>query len=71
MESLGLEYLVLQITNFLILGGWLVMTLIALFGLRHSRLKGFEQALWALMIIAIPLLGALAFFIVRPGKGEL
>ncbi len=68
---LSVGHLITQIINFVILGGWLVLMLIALFRLRRSHLAGFEQALWALMIIAIPLLGALAFLIVRPGKDNL
>jgi len=57
-----LNYLVIQ----LLIGSWFLLGLIALFALRRSRLTGKNQFLWALMIVAVPVLGALAFFIVKP-----
>jgi len=68
MEILGINLglLITQLVSFLIIGGYPILSLIALFALRRNRLTGTNQAIWALLIIAIPLLGALAFFIVKP-----
>jgi hypothetical protein len=50
--------------------GWLLLSLLALFGLRGRNLDQTTQALWALLIVSVPILGALAFWIVRPGEGH-
>ena len=65
MEALGINwgFLIIQM---LIFGCWPFLSLIALFALRRKRLTGTNQALWALLMVAIPVLGALAFFIVKP-----
>ncbi len=47
---------------------WPVLSLVALFALRGRPLSTTAQALWAFMIIAIPVLGSLAFFIVMPSE---
>ena len=69
MEVLGINWGFL-IIQFLIFGGWILLSLIALFALRRAQLTGINQALWVLLIIAIPVLGALAFFIVRPSESN-
>jgi hypothetical protein len=67
MEMVGINwgYLIIQL---LIFGVYPVLSLAALLALRHSRVTGLVQVLWALLIVAIPVLGALAFFIVNPLK---
>ena len=67
IDTLGINWGLL-IIQFLIFGGWPLFSLIALFALRRSNLTGTNQVLWALLIIAIPVLGTLAFFIVRPSE---
>ena len=64
---IGINWGVL-IIQFLIFGGWLLLSLLALISLRRAQLTGLVQVLWALLIVAIPVLGALAFFIVRPSE---
>ena len=68
MESLGINLglLITQLVSFLVIGGYPILSLVALFSLRRNRLTGTNQAIWALLIIAIPFLGALAFFIAKP-----
>jgi hypothetical protein len=68
METLGINLglLITQLVSFLIIGGYPILSLVALFVLRRNRLTGTNQAIWALLIIAVPFLGALAFFIVKP-----
>lgn len=65
IDTLGINWGLL-IIQFLIFGGWPLFSLIALFALRRSNLTGTNQVLWALLIVAVPVLGALAFFVVRP-----
>ena len=56
-------YLIVQLFLF---GVYPVLGLMALFALRRSRVTGIVQVLWAWLIVAIPVFGALAFFIVKP-----
>ena len=67
MDTLGINWGIL-IINLLVIGGWPLFSIIALFGLRRRHLTGTSQALWAILVVAVPVLGALAFFIVRPGE---
>ncbi len=68
MIGLDMTVWALQIVNFLILAGWPVLAIVALMRLRHCRLDDTARVLWVIVILLIPLLGAVAFFIVRPGK---
>jgi fatty-acid desaturase len=45
---------------------WIVCAALALVGLRKYKLSDTARVLWALMIVAVPILGAVAFWIVRP-----
>ena len=45
-----------------------LLSLVALFALRRSHLTGINQVLWAFLIVAVPVLGALAFLIVDPAE---
>lgn len=68
MESLGInsEYLIVQLA---LCGIGPLLGLIALIALRRTaNLTGTGRILWALVIIAVPILGSLAFFMVMPGK---
>jgi len=67
---IGLDWTVwaLQIVNLLVLAGWLVLAIVALTCLRRCRLDDTARVLWVIVILLIPLLGALAFFVVRSGK---
>lgn len=70
MESLGINlgYLLVQLFNFGLVGGWLIAAILALIVLRRQDLPETARAIWAALILLVPLLGALAFLIVRPGK---
>ena len=57
-----------MIIEVLILGIYPLLSLTALFALRQSHLTGISQVLWAFLIVVVPLLGALAFFIVNPSE---
>ena len=59
----------IQIGNVVLLLLWLVLSLVALFGLRRRQtLSPGIQIGWALIILLIPIFGAIAFFIVVPAE---
>lgn len=45
---------------------WLGLSIAALFMLRKRRLGDTARALWAILIVLVPVLGAIAFWIVSP-----
>jgi uncharacterized membrane protein YhaH (DUF805 family) len=57
-----------MILEVLILVIYPLLSLVALFALRQSRLTGIPQVLWAFLIVVVPFLGPLAFFIVNPSE---
>ena len=57
-----------MILEALIFGIYPLLSLVALLALRQSRLTGIPQVLWAFLIVVVPFLGALAFFIVNPSE---
>ena len=57
-----------MIIELLILGIYPLLSLVALFALRQSHLTGIPRVLWAFLIVVVPLLGALAFFILNPSE---
>jgi hypothetical protein len=69
MELLGTNFGIL-IINLLLVGSWPLFSIFALLGLRRRPLTGTNQALWALLVVAVPVLGALAFFIMKPGEND-
>jgi len=66
--GLGLGYLLLQLLGWLIIIGWIVLTIICLLKLRKLELPATAKAIWAVFITVIPVLGAVAFLIVKPGE---
>jgi uncharacterized membrane protein YhaH (DUF805 family) len=66
MQELGINpgYLLIQcLIPFL----WITLSVFALLRLRTRTLPEVARAVWAALILIIPVLGALAFFIVQPG----
>jgi len=61
-------YVFVTLLNVLLIVGWIVLSVLALVQLRRVRLPETARALWAGMIVVIPLGGAVAFWIVRPGE---
>ncbi len=49
---------------------WLLLSLLALIQLRQRSLPETAQAIWAVFIVVVPFLGALAFLIVQPGSPQ-
>ena len=59
------EYLIICF-NLLIVIAWPGLALLAMLSMRGRALAGTAQALWVLIIVAVPFLGALAYVILRP-----
>jgi hypothetical protein len=62
-------FLFLQILNCLIPLLWLGLSVAALLGLKKRSLGETATVLWAILICILPILGAVAFWIVSP-KGQ-
>jgi hypothetical protein len=65
MDALGIN-LVFVIIQVLIFSAIPALSIFALLALRRSHITGITHTIWAFFIVAIPVLGALAFFIVKP-----
>ena len=65
MEAIGINitFLFVQMIFLAVLIGFPVITLI---NLAAKKLNGTPLALWVLIICAIPLLGAVAYWIIKP-----
>ena len=63
-------FLFAQTINILFLLGWGVLAILALLGLRKRQLPPVALAIWVLIILIIPWLGAIAFWIIRPGDEQ-
>jgi hypothetical protein len=65
MEALGINFGLLLVQSIIPIV-WFVFTGICLFDLGRKKLTGTPLALWVLIICAIPILGGLAYCIIRP-----
>ncbi len=67
----GMENLTFFLVTLFNLSFWLAwpaLALLALRGLRRQPIEDTAKALWAIIILVIPVFGAAAFWIVRPGE---
>ncbi len=55
-----------QVFSLTVLIAWVVMVILCLVRLKDQLLPPTAKALWALAIVAVPVLGALAYLIVKP-----
>lgn len=67
MTALGLNvnYLLIQCA---LPALWLLLSFFTLLRLRQRPLPATAGAIWAVFIVVVPFLGALAFLIVQPGR---
>jgi hypothetical protein len=65
MEPLGINtgLLLIQLIPIILLIG---LPIISLFDLRKKNLSGVPLGIWALIICAVPLIGSLAYWIIKP-----
>ncbi|GEM_PF-720041 len=66
VSSINFGYLIAQVVEIVLAVSLLSLDLSALFVLRRRRLATLEKAIWVLIILAIPFLGAIAFWIIQP-----
>ena len=65
MEALGINGWLLLI-QFVIVGVTIGLPVVSLIDLARKRLAGTPLAIWALLICGVPVLGAIAYWIVKP-----
>jgi hypothetical protein len=63
--QINCSLLLLQVLNFVLLVAWIVLAIWALWRLRKEEISDTAQVIWTVVILLIPILGAVAFFIVR------
>ena len=54
--------------SLVIIVGYPVISILALFSVKKRKLSGLVSGIWALIILVIPFLGALAIWIVNPER---
>ena len=64
-------YTAFQLVNIALLILWVVLSLFALFQLRNRNLSSGLKLGWTLIILLLPVIGAVAFFIVVPKEPKL
>ena len=65
MEALGINGVLLLI-QFVIVGLTIGLPVVSLIDLARKILTGTPLAIWALLICGVPILGAVAYWIVKP-----
>ena len=70
MMSLGFNFGVLlaQIFNIVLILGWIFLVVFALVKLKQRSLNSTTTALWVLIILLIPLFGAIVYLAFKPGN---
>jgi hypothetical protein len=61
-------YLLVMLLNYSLFIVWPVAAIYTIFKLRKADLHETACAIWAAVIVLIPILGVLAFLIVQPGR---
>jgi hypothetical protein len=69
MEPLGINIGLLLIQSIFIMV-MLGLPVISLIDLARKKLSGTPLALWVLIVCVVPILGSLAYWIVRPAPGK-
>jgi len=70
MNAVGFGSVEILVFNLAIVLAWPGFALLALLALRGRGLAGTALAIWVLIIVAVPVLGPLAYFILRPGDRQ-
>jgi len=67
MDNFGISFL-FSIFNILLLVSWVVLSLISLFKIKNQNLSSTAKAIWVLIVICLPIIGAVALFIINPSE---
>lgn len=68
--GLSYGYVLVQVLFFLLIVAWVVASLVALVGLKKAKLSAIPKALWVMILLGIPVLGVVAYFIIKPSEEE-
>lgn len=66
LDGFDARFMVFQAMNCLVLLAWLGLSIVAVFGLRKKPMSETARVLWTLVILAIPIMGAVSFWIINP-----
>lgn len=66
----GFGYVLVQVLFFLLIVAWVIASLVALVGLKKAKLSAIAKALWVMILLGIPVLGVVAYFIIKPSEEE-
>ncbi|MBW6472946.1 MAG: hypothetical protein K0B14_07480 [Anaerolineaceae bacterium] len=66
----GFGYVLVQVLFFLLIVAWVVASLVAVVGLKKAKLSTIAKALWVMILLGIPVLGVVAYFIIKPTEEE-
>ncbi|MBE0687224.1 MAG: hypothetical protein IH585_14635 [Anaerolineaceae bacterium] len=69
-HGFGFGYVLVQVLFFLLIVVWVVASLVALVGLKKAKLSAIAKALWVMILLGIPVLGVVAYFIIKPSEEE-
>jgi hypothetical protein len=68
MEAIGVDTNIF-ITQILVVMLLFALPIISLIDLARRKLTGIPQAMWAVFIVVVPLMGSTAYWIIRPTSG--
>jgi len=69
MMNYGLGELLILVFWCILPIAWMALSIYALLSLKSVHLNETARALWALLIVLVPILGAVAYLLVRPNEG--
>jgi apolipoprotein N-acyltransferase len=70
MANFGFGMGFVSILNVIIILAWIVLAILCLINLGKRQMPETPKALWAAIILIIPVFGAIAFLIVKPGSDQ-
>jgi hypothetical protein len=47
-----------------------IASLVAVVGLKKAKLSAIAKALWVMILLGVPVLGVVAYFIIKPSEEE-
>jgi hypothetical protein len=69
MMNYGLGELLILVLWCILPIAWIAVSIYTLLALRSVHLNEIARALWALLIVLVPILGAVGYWLVRPNEG--
>lgn len=64
--GMGFGFIFMQILNIGILLAWIILAIVCLLKLRNQPLNSTAKAVWVLIVLIVPILGSVAYLIVKP-----